>query len=156
MLAAGPSRMQVWKITHNALVPLGESTEVAAESIWWAQLSPDGQYAVCGGARQAMELFRVSGEGLQPVGQLIGHRGTVMRGFFTGDGHVVSAGADASVRFWDIDSQTQLFSLNLPAQAYPPLPLADFDFRCEPRNCRLAVPLNRGLLAVYDMGPASR
>ena len=34
----------------------------------------------------------------------------------------------------------------------PPVPLWDFDFRCTPTGCWIAVPLTRGKLALYEFG----
>ena len=52
-----------------------------------------------------------------------------------------------------IGTGSELFALRLPAERAPPNPLSDFDFRCTPNGCWLAVPLTRGKLALYDLGP---
>jgi len=40
----------------------------------------------------------------------------------------------------------------LPTNQYPPTPLWDFDFRCTPTGCWIAVPLTTGKLALYEFG----
>jgi WD40 repeat protein len=60
---------------------------------------------------------------------------------------------DATVRLWDVDTGEQLFALRLPGDRASPEPHYDFDFRCTPTGCWLAVPLTRGKLALYDLGP---
>ena len=43
-------------------------------------------------------------------------------------------------------------SLGDPDKQGEPVPLWDFDLRCTPTGCWLAVPLTRGKLALYDFG----
>ncbi len=82
---------------------------------------------------------------------LVGHENTVYRAAFSPDsGQVATVSTDATVRFWDLATQSQLFALHLPTNSGWPTPLWDFDFRCmEHGDCWLAVPLTKGELLLY-------
>ena len=69
---------------------------------------------------------------------------------------LATVSTDATVRLWDLDTGAPLFALRLPADRPPPVPLWDFDFRCTPTGCWLAVPLTRHKLALYDLGPYAK
>ncbi len=151
LLAGGNEQLQLWDIKGHRLEAVG-SPIAQADTTLWAQISSDGQYVARGGHQQFIEVFRVD-DGLQLIARLKGHLGTVKQGVFTPSGQLVTVGSDATVRFWDLERQSLLFTLELPSQPYPPVPLEDFAFHCEPETCWLGVPLNeRGVLALYDMG----
>ena len=59
------------------------------------------------------------------------------------------------MRFWDLQTNSELFALHLPTNQGLPTPLWDFDLRCTPTGCWLAVPLTRGKLALYDLVPTA-
>ena len=85
--------------------------------------------------------------------RLVGHEQTVYRAIFSPDGQqLATVSSDATLRLWDLHSGGELFSLRLPTHRIPPVPLWDFDFRCTPTGCWIAVPLTRGKLALYDFG----
>jgi WD40 repeat protein len=87
----------------------------------------------------------------------VGHEQTVYRAIFSSDGgQLATVSSDATVRLWDLDTGAQLFALRLPADRSPPNPLWDFDFRCTATGCWIAVPLTRGKLALYDLGPYAK
>ncbi|RKZ36047.1 MAG: hypothetical protein DRQ49_18510 [Gammaproteobacteria bacterium] len=94
-----------------------------------------------------------SSHDFQEQHRLEGHRSTIYRVIFSPDNQqVVTASADATIRFWDLSNDSELFALNLPAQSAYSVPLRDFDFRCTPSGCWIAVPLTRGKLALYELG----
>ena len=83
----------------------------------------------------------------------MGHEQAVFRAIFSPDGRqLATASGDTTARLWDLDTSTELFALSLPSQVHPGPLLWDFDFRCTPKGCWLAVPLTRGKLALYDLG----
>ena len=85
---------------------------------------------------------------------LVGHEQTIIRATFSPDsGQLATVSTDATVRLWDLATGGELFTLRLPADRGPPAPLWDFDFRCTPTGCWIAVPLTSGKLALYDLGP---
>lgn len=75
---------------------------------------------------------------------------------FTPDNRqLVTVSGDATVRFWDLEGNKELFTLNLPTNSGKPEPLWDFDFRCVDEghgDCWVAVPLTKGKLALYNLG----
>ncbi len=69
-----------------------------------------------------------------------------------GVGQAAIVSADATLRFWDLATKTELFSIRLPSWIQPGPCLWDLSFRCTPDgDAWLAVPLTRGKLAVYKM-----
>ncbi len=77
-----------------------------------------------------------------------------MRAIFSPDNQqLATVSADATLRLWDLDAGEALFTLRLPTtNRDSPVPIWDFDFRCTPTGCWIAVPLTRGKLALYDFG----
>lgn len=65
---------------------------------------------------------------------------------------LATVSSDMTVRLWDLDTQSELFRLRLPAEFTTSVPLWDFDFRCTPTGCWIAVPLTSGKLALYNLG----
>jgi hypothetical protein len=64
---------------------------------------------------------------------------------------MVTVSGDATVRFWDLSNDRELFKLNLPTSSAEGSPLWDFDFRCIGQNCWIAVPLTQGKLVLYQL-----
>ncbi|MFK5894519.1 MAG: WD40 repeat domain-containing protein [Pseudomonadota bacterium] len=150
LLVNSAEKLQLLAIENNGLKEVGDP--LLQSGIRWAKISPDGSYVVRGGDSQALEIFRID-NGLILESKLAGHTGTVKQGIFAPSGQLITAGSDATVKFWDVEKQNMLFSIALPSQSFPPDPLHTFDFRCDKQSCLLAVPLSeRGVLALYDMG----
>jgi len=82
-----------------------------------------------------------------------GHEQAIYRVEFSPDGgQVATAGSDNTIRFWDLETKTELFSIHLPANIMSPPQLWDFSFRCTSNgDAWLAVPLTSGKLVVYKM-----
>ncbi|WP_219909237.1 WD40 repeat domain-containing protein [Nitrosomonas oligotropha] len=85
--------------------------------------------------------------------RLAGHEQTVFKTIFSPDSRqLATVSADMTVRLWDLDTRSELFRLRLPYEFNNQVPLWDFDFRCTPTGCWIAVPLTSGKLALYNLG----
>jgi WD40 repeat protein len=87
------------------------------------------------------------------IATFVGHENAIFRAEFTPDGgQVVSVSTDATIRVWDIETRSALFTLRLPSHSGYPTPLWDFAFNCtQAGDCTMAVPLTRGRLVIYFM-----
>ena len=83
---------------------------------------------------------------------MAGHEQTVYRAIYSPDGRqLATVSWDMTVRPWDLDSQSLLFTLRLPTE-FNKGPLWDFDFHCTAEgDCWTAVPLTEGRLALYRL-----
>jgi WD40 repeat protein/energy-coupling factor transporter ATP-binding protein EcfA2 len=155
LLSAGyyDKTARLWDLTIDPPSLIREFKQ--SQVLLWAALSPDNRLIAAVGRGATVDIYKVDdGELLY---RLAGHEQTVYRAIFSPDGRqLATVSTDATVRLWDLGDlhkPAQLFALRLPADRAPPDPLWDFDFRCTPNGCWLAVPLTRGKLALYDLGP---
>jgi WD40 repeat protein len=117
----------------------------------WATLSPEWHAMASVGRNALVQVYSTHDASL--LHRLVGHEQTVYRAIFSPDGQqLASVSWDATLRLWDLHSGGELFSLRLPTHRAPPANLWDFDFRCTPTGCWIAVPLTSGKLALYDFG----
>ncbi|MDM8564385.1 hypothetical protein QUF74_01885 [Candidatus Halobeggiatoa sp. HSG11] len=81
----------------------------------------------------------------------IGHTEMLTRAIFSLDNkQVITASTDSTIRVWDLSETviSHLFTLQPTNE-----PLWDFDFRCEDKSCKIAVPLlGERKLVLYDLG----
>jgi WD40 repeat protein len=142
---------RLWDLTTDPPALIRAFSEAPAELLW-AALSPDDRLVAATGRGGTVDIYKADdGELLR---RLVGHEQTVYRAIFSPDGEqLATVSWDATVRLWDLDTGAELFKLRLPADRGPPAPLWDFDFRCTPTGCWLAIPLTRSKLALYDLGP---
>ena len=153
LLSAGyeDKTARLWDLTTNPPVLIRSFPE-AQNKLMWAALSPDERLVVTVGRNSFAAVYKAD-DG-QLLHRLVGHEQTIYRAIFSSDGRqLATVSSDATVRLWDLDTGTQLFALRLPADQAPSVPAWDFDFRCTPTGCWIAVPLTRGKLALYDLGP---
>ena len=153
LLSAGidDKTARIWDITANPPTQIS-AFPAAQDNLSWAAFSPDGRSMVSVGRDPTVDIYSTHDAQLQH--RLVGHESTIYRAIFSPDGQqLASVSADATVRLWDLETGGALFTLRLPTNRFPPAPLWDFDFRCTPTGCWLAVPLTRGKLALYDLGP---
>ncbi len=152
LLSAGidDKTARLWDLTTDPPT-LGQAFPEAPDKLLWAALSPNGEWVAQVGRGSAVELYSAT-DG-QLVHRLVGHKQAVYRAIFSPDGRqLATVSWDATARLWDVSSGSALSTLRLPARGGPPAPLWDFDFRCTPTGCWIAVPLTRGKLALYDLG----
>jgi WD40 repeat protein len=123
----------------------------AKDEIIWATRSPDQQrFATLGRKNFSAYIYATAnGQELYP---LEGHEQTIYRAIFSPDSQqLLTVSGDATVRWWDLNTASELLTLDLPTQAGPTSPLWDFDFRCTAQECWIAVPLTRGKLVLYHL-----
>jgi WD40 repeat protein len=151
LLSSGRDKRSVrlWNLAEDPPEPLQSYSHTPA--IRWATLSPDNQRLAAVGLNQLIHLYKV---GEQTPQQITGHEQTIFRAIFSPDSQqLVTAGGDATIRFWDLANNSELFTLRFPTQTKDKEgPLLDFDFRCTPQDCWIAVPLTGGKLVLYDLG----
>lgn len=117
----------------------------------WSSLSPDGTQVASTGREQIVTVHALQGSS-EPL-RLTGHEQAVFRTIFSPDSRqLATVSSDMTVRLWDLDTRSELFRLNLPAIRISGSPLWDFDFRCTPTGCWIAVPLTSGKLVLYNLG----
>jgi WD40 repeat protein len=152
VLSAGDDKIaRLWDVTIEPPALIREFKQ-APDKLLWAALSPDDRIAAVMGRSSFVGIYNA--EDGQLLHRLVGHEQALFRAIFSPDGRqLATVSTDATVRLWDLDTGNQLFALRLPADRPAPEPLWDFDFRCTPSGCWLAVPLTRGKLAIYDLGP---
>ena len=123
----------------------------SSERIMWAALSPDNTRIAAVGRDQLVHIYNT--ETGEEEHAFVGHEQTVWRVEFSADGgQVATVSSDATVRFWDLKTKSELFTINLPSHKSPPTPLWDFSFQCTPAgDCHIAVPLTSGKLVLYRM-----
>jgi WD40 repeat protein len=142
--------VRLWDLSSHPPTPL-QAFPPAQGMPLWATLSPDGHAMARVGRDHVVEVYSTHDARL--LHRLVGHERTVFRAIFSPDGQqLATVSTDGTLRLWDLHSGGELFSLRLPTHQSPPTPLWDFDFRCTPTECWVAVPLTRGKLALYDFG----
>jgi WD40 repeat protein len=68
--------------------------------VWDAHFSPDGEHVAAVPEAGAVPVWSVDRPG-RPERQLEGHQGAVSQLDYSGDGRIVTAGADRTIRVWD-------------------------------------------------------
>ena len=141
---------RMWHVNGSQLALLKKFPQ-AQNKIMWASFSPDGKQIATASREQLVRIYSTSD--YQEKYRLEGHQDTIFRAIFSPDNQqIVTASADATIRFWDLKNGSELFVLKLPSQRASGVPLRDFDFRCTPQGCWIAVPLSCGKLALYELG----
>ena len=138
----------VWDIAHDPPV-LRRGLVASRDLLMWAEPDAAGGQLAAVGRDYVVSVLDASNGTL--LHQLPRHENAVFKArFLPGGGQLATVSVDATVRLWDLPTETELFALRLPTNQGQPVPLWDFDLRCTPTGCWLAVPLTRGKLAVYD------
>ena len=153
LLSAGieDKTARLWDLTNDPPGLVRAYPKSPAKLIW-ATLSPDGEWMVEVGRNSLVHVYSTNDGRL--VHELVGHQQSVFRAEFSPDSQqLATVSTDATIRLWDVSSADELWTIQLPSGRSPPTPLWDFDFRCTPNGCWIAVPLTRGKLALYDLGP---
>jgi WD40 repeat protein len=153
LLSSGTdNQTQLWRFEGEELTWL--KAFKAQEIILWASFSPDSQHIATVGRELLVCIYSI--RDYQEKHCFKGHQSTIYRAIFSPDNQqVVTISADATIRFWDLSNHSELFTLTLPvipSSNNAKTPLWDFDFRCAPQGCWIAVPLTHGKLALYELG----
>lgn len=150
LISAGANDFQLkrWDLTVNP--PTATTLATASDAILWASVSPDGLQIASVGRDYVVSIYPSQGQA-EPL-RLPGHEQTVLTAIFSPDSRqLATVGGDMTVRVWDLDTLSELLRLRLPDEWHTN-PLWDFDFRCTPTGCWIAVPLTSGKLALYNLG----
>jgi WD40 repeat protein len=122
----------------------------SGDALMRAAFSPDNSRIAAVGRDTRVRIFDVRYPASEQT--FIGHKNTVYDVAFTPGGQVATVSMDATIRFWDTEIGSELFTLNLPAKSGQPVPLWDFDLQCTAsENCIISVPLTSGKLVVYRL-----
>jgi WD40 repeat protein len=150
LLTASDHNMRLWQLNGKKAPSLLQTFPKKQDRILWAALSPDATLAASVGRDWLVHIYSTFDSQLRH--RLVGHEQTVLRAIFSPDSHqIATAGGDATVRFWDLINDEELFTLRLPSQVEN-APLWDFDFLCKSRSCWIVVPLTQRKLVIYEMG----
>lgn len=152
LLTAGEDgEIKLWQFTSGSLKLVKRFLD-NVDSVYWAALSPDQKYITSGGRDARLRVFELNQT--HPVQILTGHENSIYKTIFSPDGrHVATVSIDMTIRFWDLTTHSQLFTLSV---SNPSQQIWDFDFRCHTVDgsnaCLLAAPLPSGLLKLYRIG----
>ena len=136
--------LKLWDLKQQP--PIAKTLATANSSLAWSSLSPDGTQVAGVGREQTVTVYSLN-DPSEPM-RLIGHENTIFKAIFSPDSRqLATASGDMTVRLWDLDTHSELFRLRLPYEFSGQSPLWDFDFRCTPIGCWIAVPLTFGKLA---------
>ncbi|MDM8562000.1 hypothetical protein QUF54_01440, partial [Candidatus Marithioploca araucensis] len=143
--------LRLWNLKPSPPTLLEKEFPIVQHKLMWASLSPDNKRIVRVGRGSSVAIYAT--EEAQEQYRLVGHQQTVLRAIFSPDSQqVATISGDATVRLWDLNNGNEIFVLRLPANTGKPYQIWDFDFRCNPKNCWIAVPLTRGKLVLYKFG----
>jgi WD40 repeat protein len=151
LLSTSDYEVRLWNLNNDPFTLSEQHTKDFKDKglMIWSALSQDDQQIASVGRDQTVYIYSATDKSKQY--RLAGHESTIYRVIFSG-GLVATASADATIRLWDLHSGSQLFSLRLPTNSGKPVPLKDFDFRCTPQGCWIAVPLlTRRKLMLYKL-----
>lgn len=152
--SANDGGTRLWDVTKRPPSTKPVSFASDSDQTTWASFSPSGERIAVAGRSGILRIMDAADGTL--LQELPGHQNTIIRAEFSPDGqHVVTISTDATLRFWDLRKETELFSLRLPATGGFPVPLWDFDFlgqSASNRETLISVPLTNGKLVVYNLG----
>lgn len=149
LLSSGQDRLiKLWNI-QTSPPTVSQNFPPVNDTPMWSSWSPDNQSIAAVGRSLAIDVYHTASRRLQY--HLTGHEQTVFKAVFSPDSQqLATVSGDTTAKFWELGQGKELFSVHLPTLPAYPVPLWDFDFRCQATNCVMAVPLVRGLLQLYQ------
>jgi len=155
LLSTSEYEVRLWNLNQwkNDKPELLQEYPKTKDKLAWSTFSPNGQLIASVGEDQLVRIYSTTSKYTEY--SLEGHQDTIFRVIFADDQYVATVSADATLRWWDLHKKgRELFTLRLPTNSgHKPVPLQDFDFRCTPKGCWIAVPLTRGKLMLYEVAP---
>jgi len=151
LLSTSDYEVRLWALHNDSQRLLHEEPSALGGKLMWSIFSPDDQHIVTIGRGQPVHIYSITDKFSKL--SLTGHENTIYRVIFSPDGgQVATISSDATLRLWDLHNKNALFILRLPTNIGRPVSFRDFDFRCTPQGCWIAVPLTRGKLMLYELG----
>ncbi len=148
------NQVKAWNL--ETMPPVEEFAIQTDYPLTWAAISPNGEQVAVVGGSVVVEVY--SWNNTSPPLRLEGHKHAVVRAQFSPTGRqLATLGADATLRFWNLDSGLELFSIPIPMRLDEINPVWDFDFGCAENSdntighCWIVVPLTQERLVVYDL-----
>jgi len=95
----------------------------------------------------------------QPIFRKTVHTDTIYDAILSPNNkQIMTLGGEGQLKMWDLETKSLLFTIDLPVKGKTTVPndklspVYDFDFRCLPEGCWIAIPLTQGRIAVYPLG----
>ena len=143
ILTAGHSSIKLWELTgeHRA------DWVAHSTTIWNAELSSDGKYAVSSAFNKTFLLWDVPGG--KVLEEMRGHDDITMSVCISPDNRRIASGSnDHTVKIWDLETRRVAKTLHGPAEMI-------YDVEFSPNNLLLAVASGDGTTRIYHLADES-
>jgi WD40 repeat protein len=139
ILSAGHNTIKLWDLSGKRIAVWGGH----ATTIWNAEFSKDGSYAVSSAFNKTFILWDVYNSVV--LEQMRGHEDVTMAVGFSPDSRFIASGSnDQTVKIWDMDTRQVILSLHGPAQDV-------YDVEFSPDGQLLALASKDHSVRIYDI-----